>query len=114
MPSAFVNIIVKNIGICFKSENIYLTAEIQEPLSTDSQTYETTGSNISITVKHTETNLRKAEDLIRYNWKLAIVELNPETRTIAEENLRTSINHYNAYQLLVPEVIEPLMVKSRF
>ena len=113
MASIFVNILVKNIGICFKSENIYLTAEIQEPLIHDSQIYDPTGSLISVIVKHTETDLCKAADLIRYNWKLAIVELDPETRTSSEENLRAPLNQYNAYQLHIPEVIEPLMVKSR-
>ena len=108
MASVLVNILVKNIGICFKSENIYLTAEIQEPLTTNSRIYEPTGSFISVIVKHTETHLRKAADLIRYNWKLAIVELDPGTKSIVEENLRPSMNQYNAYQLLVPEVIEPL------
>ena len=113
MASVFVNILVKSIGICFKSKNIYLTAEIQEPLTFDSRIYETTGSLISVIVEHTETHLRKAADLITYNWKLAIVELNPETRTIIEENLRAPLNQYNAYQLDIPEVIEPLMVRSQ-
>ena len=112
MAKVFVNILVKSIGVYFKSGNIYLTAEIQEPVATDSKTYETTGSKISILIENNFLNLNKAACLLTSNWKLATVELDTETRTKTDEKFGKTLYRYTAHSIELPEVCGHSIVKS--
>ena len=112
MAKVFVNILVKSIGVYFKSGNIYLTAETQEPIATDTKTYETTGSKINILVENNFLNVNKAASLLSSNWKLATVELDTETRTKTDEKFGKTVYRYTAHSFELPEVCEPLIVKS--
>ena len=112
MAKVFVNILVKSIGIYFKSGNIYLTAETQEPVASDTKTYETIGSKISILIENNFINLNKAASILLSNWKLATVELDIETRTKTDEKFGKTFYRYTAHSLVLPEVCEPSIVKS--
>ena len=112
MTNVIVNILIKTIGIYFRASNIYLTAEIQDPIATEEKTYETIGSKISIVLENSEPNLRKISSLLDSSWRLGTVELNTETRTKAEEKFGKAIYRYTANCLELPQVCEPLIVKS--
>ena len=112
MAKVFVNIVVKSIGVYFKSGNIYLTAETQEPVATESKTYETTGSKISILVENNFLNVNKAASLLLSTWKLATVELDTETRTKTDEKFGKTQYRYTAHSLELPAICEPSIVKS--
>ena len=112
MANVIVNILIKTIGIYFRSSNLYLTAEIQDPIATDDRIYETIGSKISIILENNENNLRKISNLLDSNWRLGTVELNIETRTKTEEKFGKPIYRYTANCLELPQVCEPLIVKS--
>ena len=112
MANVVVNILIKTIGIYFRSNNIYLTAEIQDPIVTNEKTYETIGSKISIIIENSQINLQKISRLLDSNWRLGTVELNVESRTKAEEKFGKPIYRYTANCLELPQVCEPLIVKS--
>ena len=112
MANVVINILIKTIGIYFRSSNLYLTAEIQDPIVTEDKTYETVGSKISIILENSEKNLQKISSLLNSSWRLGTVELNTETRTKAEEKFGKPIYRYTANCLELPQVCEPLIVKS--
>ena len=112
MANVVVNILIKTIGIYFRSSNIYLTAEIQDSIAAKGKTYETIGSKISIILENTAANLRKISSLLDSDWRLGTVELDTETRTKVEEKFGKSIYRYTANCLELPQVCEPLIVKS--
>ena len=112
MTLFLVNILIKSIGVYFKAGSIYLSAELLDSIEIDGEKYEQVGSKISILVPKSEDNLRKVSNLLTSNWKLAIVEVNLETRAKVDDKFGKQTFRYNSNCLEIPEVCEPLIVKS--
>ena len=112
MAKAVVNILIKSIGIYFRSENIYLSGEIQDAITADNKIYEPIGAKISVTIERNFDNLLKVSQLLTGSWKLAYVEVDIDSRTKTEEKFGKHIYRYKSLFFELPVVCEPLSVKS--
>ena len=112
MAQVIVNVLVKSVGVYFKASNIYLSAETQETIRTEKTVYEGAGAQISIIIPKNEANLVKVSQLITCNWKIATIELDLNSRTKADEKFGKQIYRYTANCIELPQVCEPLMLKS--
>ena len=112
MAKVIVNILIKSIGIYFRSNNIYLSGEIQDPIIANNKTYEPIGSKISVTVERNTDNLFKVSQLLTGSWKLAYVEVDVDSRTKTEEKFGKHTYRYNSLFFDLPAICEPLTVKS--
>ena len=112
MTFALVNILIKSIGVYFKAGSIYLSAELLDSIEIAGEVYEQVGSKISILIPKSEENLRKVSGLLTSNWKLAVVEVNIETRAKIDDKFGKPTFRYNSNCLEIPEICEPLIVKS--
>ena len=112
MKLALVNILIKSVGVYFKAGSIYLSAELLDSIEVADEKYEQVGTKISILVPKSEDNLRKISNILLSTWKLAVVELNIETRSKVDDKFGKQSYRYNSNCLEIPEVCEPLIVKS--
>ena len=112
MTFVLFNILIKSVGVYFKAGSIYLSAELLDSLEVGGEQYEQVGSKISILVPKSEANLRKVSNLLTSNWKLAVVEINTETRSKIDDKFGKQSYRYSSNCLEIPEVCEPLIVKS--
>ena len=112
MTFSIVNILITSIGVYFKAGSIYLSAELLDSIEIGDKIYEQVGSKIQILVPKSEENLLKVSGLITSNWKLAVVEVNIETRAKVDNKFGKQTSRYNSNCLEIPEICAPLIVKS--
>ena len=109
MESVDLKILILSIGVYFKSSNIYITGELQEPVKRSGKILDEIGVKVTVLLPRTFENLNIVSNILTRTWKLACIRVESDSRLKADEKFGKQITRYTAISINLPEICEPLM-----
>ena len=109
MESVDLKVLILSVGVYFKSSNIYITGELQEPVKRFGKVLDDVGVKVTVLLPKTHENLKIVSNILTKTWKLACIEVESDSRLKADEKFGKQITRYTAISIELPEICEPLM-----
>ena len=109
MESVDLKILILSVGVYFKSSNIYITGELQEPVKRAGKILDDIGGKVTVLLPKTPEHLKVVSNILTKTWKIACVEVQSDSRLKTDEKFGKQITRFTAINIDLPEICEPLM-----